>query len=102
MFRVFLCLPAIYLYSTLGLLTLVEKCYRNKDDDDYDHEDDYSSNSVNFQARTSRFCMEVSLDNTYNMMMIKIKIMILIMIMIMMMNMIIAVIQSIFKIGPKI
>ena len=30
------CLPAIYLYSTLGLLTLVEQCYRNKDDDDDD------------------------------------------------------------------
>ena len=38
------CLPAIYLYSTLGLLTLVEKCYRNKDDDDDD--DDIDGGSV--------------------------------------------------------
>ena len=35
-------------------------------DDDFgdDDEDEYSSNSVNFQARTSRFCIEVDLDNT--------------------------------------
>ena len=35
------------------------------DDDDFgdDDEDDYSYNSVNLQARTSRFCMEVDLDN---------------------------------------
>ena len=31
--------------------------------DDDDDEDEYSCNSVNFQARTSRFCMEVDLDN---------------------------------------
>ena len=42
----------------------------NNYDDDNDDSDDYSSNSVNFQARTSIFCMEVDLDNTYNMMMI--------------------------------
>ena len=41
----------------------------NDDDDDNDDEDDYSRfrvfghNSVNFHARTSRFCMEVDLDN---------------------------------------
>ena len=35
-----------------------------------DDEDDYRCNSVNFQARTSRFCMEVDLDNIYNMMMV--------------------------------
>ena len=103
MFRVFLCLPAIYLYSTLGLLTLVEKCYRNKDDDDYDHEDDYSSNSVNFQARTSRFGMKVCLDNMYNLMIIKVTIMILMMMMmVMMIKMIIAVSMSIFKLRPPV
>ena len=34
-------------------------------DDDFgdDDEDEYRCNSVNFQARTSRFCMEVDLDN---------------------------------------
>ena len=34
-------------------------------DDDFgdDDEDEYSCNSVNFQARTSRFCMKVDLDN---------------------------------------
>ena len=37
------------------------------DNDDEDDEDHYSCNSVNFQARTSRFCMEVDLHNTYNM-----------------------------------
>ena len=58
------------------------------DVDDYfgdDDEDEYRCNSVNFQARTSRFCMEVDLDNIEQMMMIM---------------MIIAVIQSIFKLGP--
>ena len=40
---------------------------KDDDDDDNDDEDDedyYSSNSVNFQARTSRFCMEVYPHNT--------------------------------------
>ena len=34
-------------------------------DDDFgdNEEDEYRYNSVNFQARTSRFCMEVFLDN---------------------------------------
>ena len=70
------------------------------DDDDNDVEDDYSSNSVNFQARTSRFCMEVSLDNTYNMVIMKMRIMVLMMItmMIIMMKIILAVTQSILKI----
>ena len=44
--------------------------------------------------------MEVDLDNTYNMMMMKMKIMIMIMMMIMMLKMIIALTQSIFKLGP--
>ena len=48
---------------------------------------------------TSRFCMEVNLDNTYNMLMMMMTIKMM-MIMIMMMVMIIAVTQSIFKIGP--
>ena len=65
----------------------------NDDDvDDNDDEDDYSCNSVNFQARTSKFCMEVCLDDTCNTMMKKITI-------IMMMIMIIAVTQSISKLG---
>ena len=35
------------------------------DGDDFgdDDEDEYRCNSVNFQARTSRFCMEVDLNN---------------------------------------
>ena len=55
------------------------------------NDDDYSLNIVNFQARISRFCMEVDLDNTYNIMMT--------MIMIFMIMMIKAVTQSIFKLG---
>ena len=47
---------------------------------------------------TSRFCMEVNLDITYNMLMMMMM-MIIIMIIIMMM-MIIAVTQSISKLGP--
>ena len=35
----------------------------DNDDDNDDHDDDYSCNSVNFHARTSRFCMEIDLDN---------------------------------------
>ena len=37
------------------------------DDDDHDEDkndnDDFSCNSVNFQVRTSRFCMKVDLEN---------------------------------------
>ena len=33
------------------------------DDDNKDDKDHYSCNSVNFQMRTSKFCMEVYLDN---------------------------------------
>ena len=37
------------------------------DDDDYDEDkndnDNFSCNSVNFQVRTSRFCMKVDLEN---------------------------------------
>ena len=78
--------------------------YDNDDDDnDNDVEDVYSSNSVYFQARTSRFWKEIGQDNIYNMIMMEMTIMILMMMMIMiMMKMIIAVIQSIFKLGPKI
>ena len=38
----------------------------DNDDDDNDDEDDddYICNSVNFQARTTRFCMEVYPHNT--------------------------------------
>ena len=76
---------------------------RDDRDDDNDDHDDYSCNSVNFPARTSKFCMEEKIYNTYNMIMMEMTIMILMMIMIMiMMKMIIAVIQSIFKLGPKI
>ena len=60
-------------------------------------------NSVNFDARTSRFCMEVDLYNTYNMILMKMMMMIMTMMMIIMMKMmkmIIAPTQSIFKLGP--
>ena len=33
------------------------------DDEDKNDNDDFSCNSVNFQVRTSRFCMEIDLDN---------------------------------------
>ena len=61
------------------------------EDDGNDDKDDYSSNSVNFQSRTSRFCMKVCLDNSYNMMIMK-------MMIIVMMKIIIALSQSICKI----
>ena len=35
----------------------------DNDDDDNDDKDDYSCNSVNFKVRTSRFCMELVLNN---------------------------------------
>ena len=38
----------------------------NDDDDDNDDEDDkddYICKSVNFKVRTSKFCMEIDLDN---------------------------------------
>ena len=65
-------------------------------DDDFgdDDEDEYSCNSVNFHARTSRFCIEIDLDNSY-------QIMIMMIMMMMMMMMIIAVTYSIFKLGPS-
>ena len=61
-----------------------------------DDEDEYRCNSVNFQARTSRFCMEVDIDNIEQIVMM----MMTIMMMMMMIMMITAVIQSIFKLGP--
>ena len=36
----------------------------NEDNDTDDDNDDYGCNSVNFQARTFRFRMDVDLDNT--------------------------------------
>ena len=57
-----------------------------------DNNDNYS---CNFQARTSRFCMEVDQDNTCHMKMMKK--MIIVMVMIIML--IISVTQSIFKQG---
>ena len=35
------------------------------DYDDDGNDDDYSLNSVNFQARTSRLCMAIDLDSIY-------------------------------------
>ena len=35
----------------------------NDDNGDNDDKDDYSCNSVNFKGRTSRFCIELDLDN---------------------------------------
>ena len=46
----------IFFYDEVEILTFF-------DGDGDDDEDEYSCNSVNFQARTSRFCMEVDLDN---------------------------------------
>ena len=34
------------------------------DDDELDDEDQNANNSANFQARSSRFCMIIDLDNT--------------------------------------
>ena len=72
------------------------------DDDDNDDDDDYSCNSVNFQARTSRFGMEVDQDNIYQIMLMMMTIMMMMrmIMMLMMMMMTIAVTQSIFKLGP--
>ena len=67
----------------------------DNDNDDNDDDDDYSCNSVNFQARTSRFCVEVDLHSTYNM--ILMKMIMTMMMMIVMRKMIIALTQSIFK-----
>ena len=61
--------------------------------------DENCNNSAIYGAMTSRFYMEVNIDNTYNMLMMMMMMIIMMMIMIMMM-MIIAVTQSIFKIGP--
>ena len=88
--------------STLYLQYDFDKDDDSKDDDDdNDDEDDYSCNSVNFQARTSRFCIEVDLHKTYNMILIKMMIMTMMMIIMMkMMKIIIALTQAIFKLGP--
>ena len=60
--------------------------------DNGDDDDDYSYNSLSFQTRAPRFCMEVDLEHTCDMIMIMI-------IMIIMVMMIIAVNQSIFTLG---
>ena len=69
------------------------------DDDDNDDKDDYSCKSVNFKVRTSRFFMEVELDYIKQKMMMMMTIMMMMMKMIK--KMIIAVTQSIFKLGPR-
>ena len=33
------------------------------DNDDYDDKEDYSCNLVNFKVRTSRFCMELDIND---------------------------------------
>ena len=71
------------------------------DDFGDDDEDEYSYNSVNFQAKTSRFCMEIDLDNSYQIMMMMMIIIMMMMMIMMLMMMIIAVTQSIFKLGPQ-
>ena len=53
--------------------------YDDVKDDNNNDKGDYSCNSVNFQARASRFCMKVCLDNIYNMMIMKMPIMIIMM-----------------------
>ena len=35
----------------------------DNDNDDIDDKDDYSCNPVNFKVKTSRFCMDIDLDN---------------------------------------
>ena len=109
----------IYIIPTICFIENDDNDNDDDDNDDKDDEDYYSFNSVNFQVRTSRFCMkvnlhntsniiliktsrfcmEVDLHNTYNMILMKMMIMRMIM-MIMMMKMIIAITQSIFKLGP--
>ena len=42
---------------------LVIKYIIDDDDDDNDDKDDYSCNSVNFKVRTSRFCMELDIND---------------------------------------
>ena len=50
--------------SRKELLDNADDDHDNDDDNDVnDDDDDYSCNSVNFQVRTSRVCMEVHLDN---------------------------------------
>ena len=39
------------------------------DNDNDDNDDDYSCNTVNFQDGTFRFCMEVDLGHTFDMLM---------------------------------
>ena len=83
----------IFFQDEVEILTFFDGDNDFGDDDD---EDEYSCNSVNFQARISKFCMEIDLDNSYEIMMMMMMIM-----MLMMMMMIIVVTQSIFKLGPQ-
>ena len=55
--------------------------YKDIDNDDDDNDADYSNNLVKTQSRTSRFCVELYLDNTYNMMMLKMRVMMMIIMM---------------------
>ena len=79
----------------------------DNDDDDNDNENDvedvYSSNSVYFQARTSRIWKEIGQDNIYNMITMEMTIMMLVIMMIMiMMKMIIAIFAFLAVTPPKI
>jgi len=48
------------------MMMMIIAVTRDDDDVDNDEDDGYSCNSVNAQAKTSKFCMEVDLDNTCN------------------------------------
>ena len=56
-------------YGSRSRSFLIDNDDDDNDDDDNDNDDyddnDYICNSVSFQARTSRFCMEIDLDNNY-------------------------------------
>ena len=74
------------------------------DDDEHNGEDQNGHNSDNFQARKSRFCMVIDLNNTQRILLMKMLIMMIMMIiMMMMMNMMmkikIAITWPIFKLG---
>ena len=58
------------MHGSRSRLYLIENDVDDDDNDDAaaaadDDKDHYSWNSVNFKVMTSRFCMEVDIDNTY-------------------------------------
>ena len=55
--------PPDFAWKQIQIISNIDDDDYDDDDDDNDDNDAYICKSVNFKVRTSRFCMEIDLDN---------------------------------------